>query len=66
MELRKVMQCPVIVAAQLSRGVENEEREPRMSDLRDSGGIEQDADVVMEKAAGGEPSESSFASTSRR
>ena len=42
MELR----IPVIVMAQISRAVEKEERRPRMSDLRDSGQIEQDADII--------------------
>jgi replicative DNA helicase len=42
-ELRKVLGCPVVVAAQLSRGVEGEDREPRCSDARDSGAIEQAA-----------------------
>ncbi len=38
---------PMIVLAQLSRKSEEENREPRLSDMRESGAIEQDADVVM-------------------
>lgn len=39
--------CVVLVTAQLNRESEKQNREPRLSDLRDSGCIEQDADIVM-------------------
>ncbi len=45
--LAKDMKVPVIVLSQLSRGAAKREGPPRLSDLRDSGAIEQDADMVM-------------------
>ncbi len=46
-QLAKELDIPIIVLAQLSRKCEEENREPKPSDLRESGSIEQDADKII-------------------
>jgi replicative DNA helicase len=55
--LAKEFQIPILVAAQFNREPEKERREPRISDIRESGAIEQDSDQVWLLSEDGESSE---------
>lgn len=46
-KLAKRLDIPVLAVCQLNRNVEKENRRPKLSDLRDSGNIEQDCDVAL-------------------
>ena len=46
-ELAGSLEVPILVLAQLNREYEKQNRRPRLSDIREAGGIEQDADVII-------------------
>lgn len=46
-QLAKQCGIPIVLLCQMNRNADNEGREPRLTDLRDSGNIEQDADIVL-------------------
>lgn len=46
-DIAKELDVPVLLLSQLNRAMDKESRAPRLSDLRDTGQIEQDADVVL-------------------
>ncbi len=52
-QLAREMQCPLIVLSQLNRQSDIANRRPKLSDIRDSGSVEQDADVVIGLSASG-------------
>jgi replicative DNA helicase len=55
--LAREFNVPVVVLAQLNREMEKDSRKPRPSDLRDSGSIEQDADIILMPAKQGDQDE---------
>jgi replicative DNA helicase len=63
--MAKELNVPVLVLSQLNRESEREKRRPRLSDLRESGSIEQDADVVILLAKAPEKEDEDQVSPSR-
>jgi replicative DNA helicase len=61
--MARELSVPVVVLSQLNRDSEKEKRQPRLSDLRESGSIEQDADVVLLLAKHGSSDEKQEAAT---
>ncbi len=55
--MAKELNVPIILLSQLSRDNEKQQRRPKLSDLRDSGSIEQDADIVLFLHREGDPNE---------
>jgi replicative DNA helicase len=55
--LAKDLRIPIVVLSQLNRDVDKSDREPKMADLRDSGSIEQDADIIGLLSPQGKPEE---------
>lgn len=54
-KLAKRLGIPIVAVSQLNRAVETDKRMPKLSDLRDSGNLEQDADVVLMLHADNDP-----------
>ncbi len=54
-KLAKRLGIPIVAVSQLNRAVETDNRIPKLSDLRDSGNLEQDADIVLMLHAKGDP-----------
>lgn len=64
-KLAKRLDMPIVVVSQLNRLVERDKRRPVLSDLRDSGNLEQDADVVLMLHASSEDEHRSRSACSR-
>ena len=62
--MAKELNVPIILLSQLSRDSEKQTRRPKLSDLRDSGSIEQDADIVLFLHREGDPNENDNAEIS--
>ncbi len=59
--MAKELNVPIILLSQLSRDNEKQQRRPKLSDLRDSGSIEQDADIVLFLHREGDPNDADMA-----